>query len=220
MTIEQTRNEGGELASAGAAPWQVNPSGTDPYDVFVRIGQLTRKLHDALHQLGYDKDIAGAVSSLPDARTRLDYIARLTGQAAEKVLSLVEDSQRAVQETEARTAALRARLSEGESICSADIVGVLDQLSAASIEQHTRLTEIMLAQDFHDLTGQVIRKIVDVAAHLEEQLVKLLLDTTPPQQREQRVVAGPSGPVVDLAARQDTVTNQAQVDDLLASLGF
>jgi len=77
-----------------------------------------------------------------------------------------------------------------------------------------------LAQDFHDLTGQVIRKIVEVAATLEEQLVKLLLDATPPDKRERVETNRLNGPVVDVKGRSDVVTNQAQVDDLLESLGF
>ncbi|MCS7102138.1 MAG: protein phosphatase CheZ, partial [Burkholderiaceae bacterium] len=77
----------------------------------------------------------------------------------------------------------------------------------------------MLAQDFHDLTGQVIRKVVALAHEMEAQLVKLLLDTTPPAQRPAESTSL-EGPVVNGAGRTDVVKNQADVDDLLASLGF
>ena len=83
------------------------------------------------------------------------------------------------------------------------------------------LTEIMMAQDFHDLTGQVIRKIVDLAQTLEEQLVKLLIDATPEEQRKKAIDGKkPEGPVVNPEGRSDVVADQAGVDDLLASLGF
>ncbi len=55
----------------------------DDYDVFHRIGTLTRQLHDALRELGYDTQLQGAVGTLPDARSRLDYIARLTDRQPE-----------------------------------------------------------------------------------------------------------------------------------------
>jgi len=97
--------------------------------------------------------------------------------------------------------------------------------SSKKVDQH--LTEIMMAQDFHDLTGQVIAKVVNLAATIEEQLVLLLIQTAPPD----AVVAPPTatheayvpaldGPVVDGAGNPDVVTDQSQVDDLLASLGF
>ncbi|MFT5934422.1 MAG: chemotaxis protein CheZ, partial [Hydrogenophaga sp.] len=86
-----------------------------------------------------------------------------------------------------------------------------------------RLTEIMLAQDFHDLTGQVVARVVQVAATIEEQLLALLLESAPagkPGQDHVLASAPLQGPVVDSEGRTDVVTNQAQVDDLLASLGF
>jgi len=60
------------------------PGAEEAHDVFRRVGSLTRKLHDALRELGYDKNVEEAVSALPDARARLNYIADLTGKAAEK----------------------------------------------------------------------------------------------------------------------------------------
>jgi len=87
------------------------------------------------------------------------------------------------------------------------------------------LTEIMMAQDFHDLTGQVIARVVNLANTIEQQLVQLLLQTAPPGVAP----AAPEpaarsealqGPVVDAESRADVVTDQSQVDDLLASLGF
>jgi len=85
---------------------------------------------------------------------------------------------------------------------------------------NTILTDIMMAQDFHDLTGQVIRKVVALATDLEEQLVKLLIDATPQEHRPRFDAAKLEGPVVNPENRSDVVTDQAGVDDLLASLGF
>jgi chemotaxis protein CheZ len=195
----------------------------EAFDVFQRIGSITRKLHDALQELGYDKQIENAVNSLPDARTRLDYIARLTGDAAEKVLNTVDAIQSEHDQVDKSAEKLRALLSQAgatESPLVNEVGTFLEGYRASSERQHAYMTEIMLAQDFHDLTGQVIRKIVSVAANLEEQLVTLLLEATPPEKRPLVENAGLSGPVVDANGRNDVVTNQAQVDDLLESLGF
>jgi chemotaxis protein CheZ len=96
--------------------------------------------------------------------------------------------------------------------------------TSQDIDQH--LTEIMMAQDFHDLTGQVIAKVVALAANIEEQLVQLLIQTAP---LSAAVAAAPAttayvpaldGPVVNPQGNTDVVTEQSEVDDLLASLGF
>jgi chemotaxis protein CheZ len=207
-------------------PANVVPS-AEAFDVFQRIGSITRKLHDALQELGYDKQIADAVHSLPDARTRLDYIARLTGDAAEKVLNTVDAIQAEQDKTDAAAEKVRASLADfsarstgTDAEVAREMKKFLDDYLTSSGKQREQLTEIMLAQDFHDLTGQVIRKIVSVAANLEEQLVTLLLEATPPEKRTLVEHSGLSGPVVDAQGRSDVVTNQAQVDDLLESLGF
>jgi chemotaxis protein CheZ len=75
----------------------------------------------------------------------------------------------------------------------------------------------MMAQDFHDLTGQVIKKVVELARNLETQLVALLIETSRIERPESE---GLSGPVVRAEGRSDIVTDQQQVDELLGSLGF
>jgi chemotaxis protein CheZ len=204
--------------------------GTDEYDVFHRIGALTRQLHDALRELGYETHIQGAVETLPDARARLDYIARLTGDAAEKVLNSV-DCARVVQDgVDERLATLapawlalagqpRGSVSPTPELVQ-ETAAFFAHAGPASAQVQGLLTDIMMAQDFHDLTGQVIRKIANLAVHLEEQLVKLLVASTPPDKRGQVVAGELAGPVVDAAGAREVVTSQAQVDDLLAELGF
>jgi chemotaxis regulatin CheY-phosphate phosphatase CheZ len=95
----------------------------------------------------------------------------------------------------------------------------LNGLPERTSQASSLFTDIMLAQDFHDLTGQVINKIVGIAQNVEDQLVHLLLDTTPPEARAQVESEWLNGPVIDVK-RDDVVNSQGQVDDLLASLGF
>ena len=210
-------------------------------EVRQRIGHLTRTLHDALRELGYDKELRGTRDQLPDARDRLSYIARVTGEAAEKVLNAVDRANSVQEQLTATANDLRARWLAVAAYTARDAARatpagreLIEQTCAffAGVDSHTEatkaiLTDIMLAQDFHDLTGQVIRKVVTLAQSMEEQLLKLLIETTPPEQRKKVESQAPigsaerlEGPVVNAAARNDVVTDQAAVDDLLASLGF
>lgn len=201
----------------------------DPRDVFQRVGSLTRKLHDALRELGYDKSVEAALSGLPDARARLAYIANLTGEAANKVLASVERCQtindeltekaQKVDENWERLFNNEMSLEEFKTHAKEThefIKTVRDQSSVFG----SQFTEIMMAQDFHDLTGQAVNRIATMAQNLEEQLVELLLDTTPAEQRKQVEDQWLTGPAMNAEGRTDVCSDQGQVDDLLESLGF
>jgi chemotaxis protein CheZ len=203
------------MSAVLAPPAGFEPAADAP-QFYQRVGEITRQLHDALRELGYDKDIESSLGRLPDARARLSFIARLTGEAAEKVLNTVDAAQARQAQLVEQADAIEAMLAAGRPCAGAlkAFTGAVRENAAATGAQ---LTDIMLAQDFHDLTGQTVRKVVDVAATLEESLLKLLLEASPPG----TVARGPlDGPVADAAGRTDVVVNQAQVDDLLDSLGF
>lgn len=200
-----------------------------PREVFQRIGSLTRNLHDALRELGYDKAVEDAVSSLPDARDRLSYIADLTGKAANRALTAVEQGQQYQHEVETAATSLAAqweRVFSGElpmdefKRTAVETRAFLKDLPRQTAQTNAQFTEIMMAQDFHDLTGQVIQRIVKVAQNLEGQLVKLLLETTPPEKRPASEGEWLTGPAMNATKRDDVVTGQQQVDELLESLGF
>ena len=78
----------------------------------------------------------------------------------------------------------------------------------------------MMAQDFQDLTGQVIKKVVDLAQGLEQQLLQVLLEAMPAERKTEASESLMNGPVISAVGREDVVSNQEQVDDLLESLGF
>jgi len=197
------------------------PSG----DIFQKLGGITRQLHDTLNELGYTPNLQGAVQELPDARSRLHYIARLTGEAAEKVLNLVDEAKADQADMTRRANELDAAIARlpGLSVAMPELRQAAQAIAQASKRNDERLTEIMLAQDFHDLTGQVVARVVQVAATIEEQLLALLLESAPagkPAQEQVPTPQGLQGPVVKSEGQLDVVTDQAQVDDLLASLGF
>lgn len=191
-------------------------------EVCKRIGELTCTLHRALLQLGYDKYIENSLGALPDARSRLNLIAKLTGDAAEKVLNTVDAAQAQQDALVAQAVKIEAGLKNDPvgAVARGEVLNFINHVKSNASVTTSQLSEIMLAQDFHDLTGQTVRKIVEMASLLEDSLLKLLLETTPPSQRPPAQAGFLNGPVADAGQRTDVVVNQAQVDDLLESLGF
>ena len=214
--------------------------------LYVNVGRLTRQLHDALRELGYDRDLESAVGSLPDARSRLSYISRLTGEAAEKVLNGVDETKLELAKLSGGAIEMADALRRDpvSAVASGKLMCFLGEVGQSASRADAQLTDIMLAQDFHDLTGQVIRKVVALAQSLETQLVQLLIASTPHEDADRAAAPAASakaiapavpiadiasqsirtddldGPVVSADGRSDVVTDQAQVDNLLESLGF
>ncbi len=194
-------------------------------EVHHKIGHLTRQLHDALSELGIADRLRGTVGEIPDAKSRLTYIARLTGEAAEKVLNRVDQAKAEHERLSVETQSVRAAMLKDpvSAVASGQLFNFLNDVERIGREMDVHLTEIMMAQDFHDLTGQVIARVVSLAANIEEQLVQLLLQTAPssaPASIAEAKREGLQGPVVNPEGNTDVVTDQSQVDDLLASLGF
>ena len=201
------------------------PPAGDNHDIHHKIGHLTRQLHDALKELGYADQLAATVGELPDAQSRLSYIARLTGDAAEKVLNRVDQAKSHNDNLAAEVREVIAAMVKNPvaAVATGRIMNFLRDVERATQTTDEHLTEIMMAQDFHDLTGQVIARVVTLAGNIEQQLVQLVIETAPPH----AIPAPPepkrehlAGPVVDPENNPDVVTDQSQVDDLLASLGF
>jgi chemotaxis protein CheZ len=200
--------------------------GADP--VLTRVGKLTRSLHDGLRELGYDKLLETAAAAIPDTRDRLSYVATMTEKAAQRALNASEAAKPIQDELATGACALAARwdglfasdpgVEEFKALVAAtrDYLRLVPERTRAT---NAQLTEIMLAQDFQDLTGQVIKKITDVVHKVESQLVALLVENSPPE-KLQGASEKLAGPVVNANGRADVVTSQKQVDELLESLGF
>ncbi|MFT3758638.1 protein phosphatase CheZ [Thauera sp.] len=197
--------------------------------VFNRLGHMTRQLHDALRELGLDAGLQQAAQAIPDTRQRLDYIAQMTEQAASRVLNATDIARPLQDRIQQKSAALRTRWDEvfaGRmspedfrllSIETRDFLGQAETDSAATGAQ---LMDIMMAQDFQDLTGQVIKRVLQTAQALEAQLLEVLIESAPPAVKVECAGSLMNGPVIDGKAGDGIVTNQEQVDDLLESLGF
>ena len=218
------RAETAEPAAAGAAK-----DASSGEQVYQRLGHMTRQLHDTLRQLGYDQALEEAAKAIPDARQRLAYVAQMTEQAASRVLNATDIARPIQEKLQAQAAGLGGRwdrlvggdLSVEEfKVLAGDTRAWLGQVPAQTAATNAQLMEIMMAQDFQDLTGQVIKKIVDLAQSLESQLLQVLIESMPANIKVETPEGLLNGPVMDAQGRTDVVANQEQVDDLLESLGF
>ncbi len=197
--------------------------------VISQVGQMARKLHDTLRELGLNKEIEKAAATIPDARDRLNYVATLTQQAAERVLNATDAAQPVVDRLgeESHRLASQWDLLFQKKIDVQQFKDLVTQTHAFLHEtpKQTKATnaylmEIMMAQDFQDLTGQVIKKIIHLTQEMEQQLLALLLENAPASVKAEINTGLLNGPVIKVAGRHDVVTSQDQVDDLLESLGF
>jgi chemotaxis protein CheZ len=231
-------------------PSNVQSDGSDGPDltadrILARIGQLTKTLRDSMRELGLDKHIEHAAEAVPDARDRLKYVANMTEQAAERVLCAIDIAKPLQEQLQSDAAELDSRWErwfaapiEREEVRTlmTDTRAFLARVPDATATTNQKLLEIMLAQDFQDLTGQVIKKIMDVVYVIEQQLLTVLVENIAPERREQfaqtaaSLAADPNstatpdhllnGPQINPEGRTDVVQDQSDVDDLLASLGF
>ncbi|WP_454878289.1 protein phosphatase CheZ [Serratia inhibens] len=199
-------------------------------EIISRIGQLTRMLRDSMRELGLDQAIAQAAEAIPDARDRLDYVVTMTAQAAERALNCVEAAQPRQAELESEAKALKGRwddwfadpieLADARSLVT-DTRQYLEQVPEHTAFTNAQLLEIMMAQDFQDLTGQVIKRMMDVVQEIEKQLLMVLMENIPEQPTKEKKPNDSllNGPQLDQNGA-GVIANQAQVDDLLDSLGF
>lgn len=187
--------------------------------VYERLGMIVRALHDTLREIGVEGVLADAACEFPSARERLLHIASLTEKAANVVIGKVEETG-PMQERLAQTAASLAlewdATPDGQAELVARTRNFLAETQAGCGIARMALSEIMMAQDFQDLTGQLIKKVVTVMERTENDLLKLLIDASPPgalPQRREEVTAGPGAP-------GGVALDQHSVDNLLADLGF
>lgn len=212
--------------------------------LYYEVGQLTRALHNAIvnfqidtsHALGGETE----VSKITDASDRLDYVVKLTDKAANRTMDLVESSTPIVASLGAEATALRAdwqRLQRREMDAGEfrELYKRMGEFLAttenATAQVSTHLNDILIAQDYQDLTGQVIKRVTTLVHDVEESLVNLVrmagqvdrmagIDHRQSQEDGKKVSDRGEGPQIHADKREDVVSGQDEVDDLLSSLGF
>jgi chemotaxis protein CheZ len=199
--------------------------------LFQELGKLTREFHEALNNFRLDSRIQNlAQRDIPDARDRLSYVITMTEQAANRTLSAVERSLPMCESLEQSAVAMRAqwgKLMRKEMdaqtfrTVSRDMEEFLITACTTLPAVRAQLQDVLMAQGFQDLTGQIIRRVMTLVEELETNLVALVRMSgqhlLPEAQPEHPTAAsGPAIPGID----KGTVSGQDEVDDLLSSLGF
>lgn len=223
-TVSATSNS--TLTQIGEQPPKLNLRNTDiesTKPIFDRLGNVVRMLHDSMRQLGYDRSLSDVAIQVADAQDRLEYVATLTEQAANKVLNATDLGMPEQDELAKKAKSMDIRwtdlfegklsVEEFKSLAS-DSKTFANAVLTATDAEKARLLDIMMAQDFQDLTGQLIKKVVAINKAVEHELAQILLDNAPSDLKEKAVelMEGPSVP--NAALEQD------DVDNLLDSLGF
>jgi chemotaxis protein CheZ len=210
-----------------------NPINTE---LFAEIGKLTRQLHDSLINFQLDSRISDLTTAdIPDAKERLNYVITCTEEAANKTMDAVEavfpvmdTIQQQIQTVNPPWSKLinnKLELSEFKSLCI-DIDILLTNTDKQADNMRGLMTDVLMAQGFQDITGQVIRKVIDLVREVEDSLICMLTafgiseDKTLERPRPTLGDNLIEGPIINTKGRDDVVENQDDVDDLLSSLGF
>ena len=237
ISLEQARQlvshlEAGKIDDANALVESVAASVQQ--DIFDEVGKLTRQLHNSISEFSLDTRFSNLVNnSLPDAKERLNYVVSMTADAANQTMDVVEEC---LPLFEKQKSSIEEIMPSWQRLRNCTIKidefrqlrGNLDDYFGRALEESVhlqgKLTDILMAQGYQDLTGQVLHKIMELVRDVEDNLINLLqvfgqanveADT---DEQESSIAA--EGPVVAAAQREDVVAGQDEVDDLLSSLGF
>lgn len=204
--------------------------------LFQEVGRLTRELHDSINSFVADEHLADlAEHAMPNAAERLRYVIATTEQAANVTLGAVEDSlpladslrsdARHLAEQWTRFNSRQLTVDDFREL-STELSDFLEVTQSNTEQLHDKLTEVLLAQGYQDITGQIVRKVIDLVNDVEGKLVELirLSGHRGRSAAEEGRPAGPDisaqGPAVPGVDKGDLVNGQDDVDDLLSSLGF
>ncbi len=206
--------------------------------LFQEIGKLTRDLHDTLNNFDLEPRISKlTVSEIPDAKERLNHVITLTQNAANRTLSVVEDTLPRSEQLKKKSISLKTewdrftkrdmQIEEFRGL-SDEIDDFLEWTSINAVVIHKGLSEVMMAQDFQDLTGQIIKRVISLVQEVEDSLVGLIRITggkslekvVEEQQQPEKDIKAVGPQVPGLKQATDVVNGQDDVDDLLSSLGF
>lgn len=218
-------------------------------ELFAEVGKLTRQLHESLKSFELDTRLSDLTTeAIPDAKQRLNYVMEMTENAANKTMDAIEASLPLAQQlgddisqikpTWDRLMNRDIQLGEFKTLCH-DLDRFMQGSQTRTDELQSLMTNVLMAQDYQDLTGQVIRRVIELVREVEDNLIHMLtvFGTTDDQPNQEsnlvtddaavqtteidiNAISGPEGPILDADMRDDVVSGQDEVDDLLSSLGF
>lgn len=208
-------------------------------ELFAEVGKLTRQLHDSLKSFQVDPSLDNLLAEdIPDAKRRLTHVIDMTEQAANKTMDAVESCLPVADKINAGLGIIMPswqklmcrdlKVGEFKELCHS-LNSFLTQASTDANSLQSSLTEVLMAQDYQDLTGQILRRVIELVQEVEESLIGLLTafghnnlnqEARPAVVRKPKAGHEAEGPIIDAASRDDVVSGQDDVDDLLSSLGF
>lgn len=241
ITLDQARElvqllEMGEQDIANQLVQQLGMPGSS--ELFAEVGKLTRQLHESLKNFQIDPSLNNIlVEDIPDAKKRLNHVIDMTEQAANRTMDAVESCLPIADQISQQLNQLMPRwqklmkrdleLGEFKTLCHG-----IDAFLAETVMESNRLnqllTDVLMAQDYQDLTGQILRRVIELVREVEESLIGLLtafgnsnVQVMEPKAAKRKIEANEAeGPIIDKEGRNDVVSGQDDVDDLLSSLGF
>ncbi len=201
--------------------------------LFMELGRLTRELHEAINGFLLDERLQSIANhEIKDATERLHYVIDMTEKSANSTLNAVEASMPLVESLQQRAEQLAQEWRSFRNreldlgafrVLSDDLSHFLERVGSDGETLQGRLSEVLMAQDFQDLTGQIIRKVIVLVQDVEDKLVQIIRLSgkhKPKSEVETASYVEPSGPVVPGVDKGEIMQDQDEVDDLLSSLGF
>lgn len=204
--------------------------------LFQELGKMTREIHDSIMNFRMDSRISDlAETDIPDAKDRLEYVITMTEKAANTAMTVIEDGSPVAEKLGAEASVLKAQWQKfrkrelsPEELRSMghDVEAFFDESELMMSKLLSGFTEILMAQDFQDLTGQIIRQVINLVDEIEGNLVELvkiqgenfIKEEEEEKPKEETKLDGPQVPGKE--SSNDVMKGQDDVDDLLASLGF
>ncbi len=201
--------------------------------LFLELGKLTREIHESINSFTDDERVVElAQEEIPDAKERLNFIITKTEEAAHKTMSAAERAMDVVDnfvlqanDIQQRWTQFRNReMSKSDFLAlSEDMDRFFSTINEESNKVKSEMTDIMMAQDYQDLTGQMIKQVITMVQEVEDKLVRLVAISganLAPKVKAKKDGSVAHGPQLPTADKAEVATNQGDVDDLLASLGF
>jgi chemotaxis protein CheZ len=215
------------------------------------VGYLTRGLHEAIKSFSSDVKLDGlsgekakdSIVGMADASARLAYVIELTEKTSHETMDRVDKSLALVDKMDNQSARFKDLLSlVGQLEAEFEgLRGVYDrtcQLKEESeqtvADMRSELTNILVAQSYQDITGQLIRRVITLVTQVESSLVQLMdmaakverisgIEIPKDEVKDQKNKKDPieaEGPQISGKNNPDVACNQDDVDELLSSLGF
>lgn len=204
--------------------------------LFQELGKMTREIHDSIMNFRMDSRISDLASvDIPDAKDRLEYVITMTEKAANTAMAVIEEGSPVAEKLGGQASELKSQWEkfrrremspEELRTMGHDVEGFFDESEQMMSKLLSGFTEILMAQDFQDLTGQIIRQVITLVNEIETNLVELIKiqgetqarEESETEPKEETKLEGPQVPGKETSG--DVMKGQDDVDDLLASLGF